>query len=138
MKRAARGFSLVELMVVVAIAGVLTAIALPKYNEYVIRTKLTAAFAGLGGVQLSAEEYWQGGRTYAGYNRQPANSSNFSYAVSGTSASGYTVTATGLGSLAGFTYTINQNGERGTTGVPSGWTLTASCWVDRRNGSCTQ
>ncbi|MES2325559.1 MAG: type IV pilin protein [Pseudomonadota bacterium] len=138
MKRAARGFSMVELMIVVAIAGILTAIALPKYNEYVIRTKLTEAFAGLGGVQLSAEEFWQTGRTYAGYNRQPAGTANFTYAVSGTSASGYTVTATGIGALAGFRYTINQNGERGTAAVPSGWTLTSTCWVDRRNGSCTQ
>lgn len=138
MKRAARGFSLIELMIVVAIGGLLTAIAVPRYNEYIIRTKLTEAFAGLAGVQLSAEEYWHIGRTYASYDRQPANSANFSYAVSGTSNSAYLVTATGLGSLAGFRFTVNQNGDRATLGVPAGWTLTATCWVDRRDGSCTQ
>lgn len=137
MKQAARGFSLIELMIVVAIGGILTAIALPKYNEYVTRTKLTEAFAGLGGVQLSAEEYWHIGRTYASYDREPPDTVNFSYAVSGTSNSAYLVTATGLGSLAGFRYSINQNGDRATLGVPTGWTLTANCWVDRRNGSCT-
>lgn len=138
MNRKSRGFTLLEMMIAVAVIGILTAIALPAYKDYVQRARLTEAFTGLGGVQLSAEQFWSNNRTYVGFNALPAATVNFSYALTSATVSAYKVTATGLGNMAGFSYTIDQAGNRVTAGAPTGWVLSGSCWVDRKSGVCTQ
>ncbi|MDB5916230.1 MAG: prepilin-type cleavage/methylation protein [Massilia sp.] len=142
MKRSNRGFTLIEVMITIAIIGIVSAIALPSYRDYVTRGRLAEAFSSLGGVQPSAEQFWSNTRSFVNFdtlsNDFPRNTTNFSYALSGASASAYTVTATGRGTVAGFVYTIDQQGNRATTGVPSGWTANTGCWVDRRSGACSQ
>jgi type IV pilus assembly protein PilE len=133
-----RGFNLIELMVALVIVGALTAIVVPQYRNYVVRSRLTEAFAALGAVQLTAEQFWSNNRTYVGLTPLPTDTSHFSYALSGASSSAYTVTATGLGELDGFAFTINQSATRATTSVPTGWTANNGCWVDHADGSCTQ
>ena len=46
--------------------------------------------------------------------------------------------ATGRAGAAEFVYTIDQAGTRATTGAPAGWTKKDTCWVDRKDGACTQ
>lgn len=132
------GFTLMEMMVAVAIIGILSAVALPSYRDYVTRGRLTEAFAALAGAQPSAEQYWSNNRSYAGFgvaNGLPAGTSTFGYALT-ASASAYTITATGAGPAAGFVFTIDQAGNRATTGAPSGWSAASGCWSDRRDGTC--
>lgn len=139
MKRSA-GFTLVEILVSLAIVGILTAVALPAYNDYVTRARLSEVFTALGAAQPAAEQFWSNTRSYAGFDAVasfPATTANFSYALSDASASAYTVTATGLGRMDGFVYTIDQNGNRATTASPDGWGTSTSCWVDRRGGTCS-
>lgn len=138
--RRERGFTLIEILVVVAIVGILSAIAVPAYQDYVIRARLTEAFSALGSIPTAAEDYWNTNspHTYAGFDRMPPNSTNFTYALSGATASAYTVTATGAGPVAGFVYTIDQNGNRATTAAPSGWGTSTSCWIDRKGAQCVQ
>ena len=138
MNKFARGFSLIEMMVVVAIVGILTAIALPSYRDHVTRARLTDAFSGLATIPAQMEQYWPTGRTFENFDRMPADTVNFTFRLTSASQTAYTVTATGVGNAAGFVYTIDQSGARATTSVPSGWTANSSCWVDGKGGTCTQ
>ena len=142
MKRLQTGLTLIELMVVLAIIGILSAIALPSYRDYVMRGRLAEAFSALSTVQPNAEQFWSNTRSFANFdtasNVFPASTPNFTYALSGATNAAYTVTATGRGAAADFVFTINQQGSRATTRVPTGWTANASCWVDRRGGQCSQ
>ncbi|MBA5688778.1 type IV pilin protein [Rugamonas apoptosis] len=140
MKRIKNGFTLIEVLVTVVIVGILMAVAMPAYNDYVIRGRLTEAFSALGAAQPAAEQFWSNGRTYVGFDTVvnfPAATANFTYALSGASASAYTLTATGIGKMAGFVYTIDQNGTRATTASPAGWGTNGTCWVDHKGGSCS-
>lgn len=136
-----RGFSLIELMIVVAIVGVLAAIGVPQYNEYMIKGKLAEAFSQLNSLSLRMEQYYQDNRNYGSTNcgiAAPASPTvqYFTYSCALTnSGQGFTYTATGS-TAAGFTYTINEAGTRNTTAVPSGWSgSNANCWV-RGKGGC--
>src|SRR5438094_8861863 len=57
MKRIQQGFTLIELMIVVAIVGILAAMALPAYQDYVIRSKMSEAEAAIAACKTSVSEY---------------------------------------------------------------------------------
>jgi len=57
MKRVQQGFTLIELMIVVAIVGILAAIALPAYQDYVIRSKMSETEAAIAACKTSVSEY---------------------------------------------------------------------------------
>lgn len=137
MKNVQKGFTLVELMVVIAIIAILSAVAIPAYTDYLTRGRLTEAFTTLGGAQAAAEQYWSNERKYTNFANFPATTPNFSYALSNATASSYTLTATGTGKMAGFVYTIDQSGTRTTTATPAGWGTSTTCWVDKKGGQCS-
>jgi len=132
------GFTLIELLITVAIVGILSAVAIPTYGSYVLRTRLTDAFSGLAGVQPLAEQHWSNTNSYTGFAALPPNTENFNFAVASATDTAYSITATGKNAALGFVFTIDQNGQRATTGVPTGWTAKTTCWVSDKGGKCSQ
>lgn len=136
------GFTLVELMIAVIVVAILTAVALPAYRSHVTSSRLTEAFSSLAAAQAASEQFWSNNRTYVGFDSAtnfPQTTSNFTYALSNETTSTYTITADGVtGSpVDGFTFTINQNGDRATTATPTGETST-TCWLYKQGGVCVQ
>jgi type IV pilus assembly protein PilE len=154
MVRQQNGFTLIEVMMVVAIVAILAAIAVPNYRDYVTRGRIIEATAGLGDARNKMEQYFQDNRTYpTGCQIQPTAPGatevqlqalqNFTLACSNLAAATYTVTATGTGPMAGFSYTIDQNNLHTSTlsgsGASAGWTAASpnTCWVIRKGGVCS-
>jgi type IV pilus assembly protein PilA len=59
MKKAQQGFTLIELMIVVAIVGILAAVALPAYQDYTVRSKVTEGLSLAEGAKSVVTEMWQ-------------------------------------------------------------------------------
>ncbi len=134
--RHVKGFTLVEVMIVVVIVGILAAVAVPAYNDYVLRGKIQEAFSNLAAMRVNAEQYFQDNRTYVGW-ACAMNGTHFAYNSQTQTSTTYVIRATGQGGAAGFTYTIDQANTRGTTAVGSGWSGAGNaCWVTKKDGSC--
>lgn len=145
------GFSLIELMIVVVIIGILMAVALPNYSDYVIRGKIPDATSGLSSKRVQMEQWFQDNRTYVGATACNADTTtsqyfDFSCSVAGT-ATNFTLQAAGKASMAGFTYRIDEGGNKSTAiaaPAPTRWQATSptapattgGCWVTNAGGSC--
>jgi type IV pilus assembly protein PilA len=66
MKRLQQGFTLIELMIVVAIIGILAAVALPAYQDYTIRAKMSEVILAMSACRTSITEVYQSGGTGPG------------------------------------------------------------------------
>jgi prepilin-type N-terminal cleavage/methylation domain-containing protein len=135
------GFTLIELMVTVAIVGILTAIAYPSYRNYVLRGQIVNATNGLSALQANMERFFQDNRTYVGgpCTTTPPTIPNFTMTcTTGAGPDVFVLTATGAGPVNGFVYTINQLGTQTSTvsGVSGGWSITCSSSWETKAGTC--
>jgi len=137
--KSAKGFTLVEIMTVVALIGILASVAIPAYNNYVIRGKLVDASTQLASARIQLEQYFQDNRSYAGWTC-PVATKYFSFTCN-TTATTYTLTAEsnlnqGLGNSAGdYTYTIDDTNAKATTKF-AGQSSTFSCWIMKQGDTC--
>lgn len=132
------GFTLIELMIVVAIVAILASVALPSYQDYVTRSKIAEATSSLAAKRVRLEQFYDNNRTYAGAADCDEDTSGkyFTVSCSAADGDGYAIQAVGRDSMAGFSFTINQANAKATPSVPSGWTSSATCWVLKKDGSC--
>lgn len=134
-QRRSRGFTLIELMVVVAIVAILALVAIPSYRSYIVKANRSAAESYIMSVANKQEQYRLDTRAYAttlaalGTSAPTEVSTNYSVTIPTATATAYTITATPTGTqLASDTLcgavSIDQTGNKsiGGTGTPS------ACW----------
>lgn len=142
------GFTLIEVMIVVAIVGILASVALPSYRDYVLRGQIVEAHTSLDAMRADMERYFQDNRTYnsAGGFTSPClvdaaqrKMGTFQLSCVGTpTGTAYVLQAVGSGPTSGFTFTVNQANQRSTTAVAtgSGWNTCATRWMSKKGQAC--
>lgn len=141
--RTVGGFTLLEMMIVVAIVAILAAIALPSYAAYVQRSRILDAVARLSDARSRMEDYFLDERVYVDASGRcgflPSASATDAFIVQcEATATTFIVMATGVAAkgMTDFVYTIDQSGAKSTRAVPRGWSRSADCWTIRQDGFC--
>lgn len=151
-----KGFTLVELMIVIAIIGILAGVAIPGYTSYVARGKIIEAPIALSAFRTSMEQFYQDQRTYAAAGSSSVcgvsamssvQATYFTYGciVSGVGINqGFIATASsvagkGLGAAAAYVYTITDMNNKTTQkfeGVAVPAATGTGCFMSKKGQKC--
>lgn len=138
--RRKKAFTLIELMIVVLIVGILSAIAMPGYSEYVRRSKAADAVSQLSSLKVKAEQFFGDRRTYTDFcaTNSVAGATTASKYFSLTCTAddtSYQLTMTGIAAqnTSGYKFTVDNTNAR--TSQIEGNNF--NCWVIKKSASCT-
>jgi type IV pilus assembly protein PilE len=145
-RRDAAGFTLIELMIAVAIVGIIAAVAYPQYTSYVVRSRLAEASGNLSTTRVKLEQYYQDNRNYSATATACSGvvmptGTNFTYSCtwgSTSSSQSFVLTAAGnaAAGMSGYTFTVDNNNNQVTTAFVGASSLPASCWLRRSGDAC--
>jgi type IV pilus assembly protein PilA len=124
-----KGFTLIELMIVVAIIGILAAIALPAYQDYTIRTKVTEGLSLAGGAKLAVAD------SYTSVGALPADNAAAGLPTPANIASKYVKSVTVANGVISIIY--GNTGTLGGNPVMDGKTVTLTPDVTTHTGAVT-
>lgn len=146
-----RAFTLIEVMIVVAIVAILAAVALPSYRDYILRGQLVNATNALASLRSNMERHFQDNRTYnsvtvggityaspcstaslSTLNTNELAAQNLTMSCPVFNPADYTLQVQGSGPLTGFTFTLTHQNVQATTAAPSGWTTSTTRWCVRK------
>lgn len=151
MRARQQGFTIIEIMIAVAIVAILAAVALPSYRDYILRGKLVDAHNALSDYRVQMEQFYQDNRRYDGGGLGGCGAATptskyftFTCAPGAAPAQTYTATATGIAAqgTSGFAFTINEANARTTAvsapATTNGWSSHTpnDCWVRAKGGTC--
>ena len=161
-----KGFTLIELMVTVTVIAILAAIALPSYNDYVLRSKFAEATGNLADLRVKMEQFYADNRRYSttaaggvcgipgapdGNTPTAADARYFTYRCASTNAAAnpagdqaFTLFADGVAaqSLGGLHFTVDQSNVKatvidgGSAMANKGYAANAGCWVRKKPSNC--
>lgn len=134
------GFTLIELLIVVLILAILTMIAVPSYERYVVNAKLTQAKSNLTLLSTLMERYYQDHNAYPPVTPNvgtltpplqgwsPGSNAFFTYAITSSTASGYGLSATAIPGhgVDGYVFTLDSSNNQ--TETLPGSTTPVSPW----------
>ncbi|MFO7593603.1 MAG: type IV pilin protein [Pseudomonadota bacterium] len=140
LKAKEQGFTLIELMMVVVILGILTAIALPQFTDYKMKSRRSEATSTLMQIAAQQEQFFMDNRSYTGNFTQlgytaagsvTTDNGYYSITISAAPVYSYTLTATPQGAQAGDTdcasFTLTNEGTKGALDSSNN-TATGACW----------
>lgn len=139
------GFTLIEVMITVAIIAIIAAVAYPQYTSYVQRSRMAEATGTLSTARVRLEQFYQDNRNYGstasvcGVTDPTGDFFDYTcnWGAGGTSQS-FVLTATGKASagMTGFTFTVDNNNLQQTTAFPGASGLPVNCWLRRQGDTC--
>ena len=140
LRKAQQGFTLIELMIVVAIIGILAAIAIPQYQTYVAKSQVARAMEETGALKTAYEDCLNNGQTAANACNMGATSSNIiSFSAPLTSTAGTALTATTAVNSAALTPTgtISATFAGNASSALTSGTAKTITWTRTADGSWT-
>jgi len=138
-----QGFSLIELMITLAIAAIIAAVAVPGYRDHMLRAHIPEATSTLSALAMRLEQHYQDNQAYGDKNgcavtmptdefftfECAANNNGQSFLLKASGKSG--------GAMSDFVFTLDQNGNAMTTQLPAAWgRAPVNCWTHKQNSTC--
>lgn len=138
-------FSLIELMVALAIIAIIATFTLPSYRDHLLRSRIPEATSGLLLTGMRLEQYYQDHRSYANTGKDACGiampvAGHFGFACTvPANGQSFVLTARGRpdGLMSGFAYTLDHLGTQRTTALPAAWgSAPVDCWIEKRQAAC--